>query len=123
MERIGTTLAGKSRYLPLADLNEHDSLLVLNGSPHRALMVGEADGRIIWANKAAHSAYRGQNPDLTSMEVDEVLLSYRELRRPAQATVLREPLVVQFRFAAGSAIPVEVFVTLSRNSGLAPCRD
>src|SRR3546814_11573299 len=63
-----------------------------------------ADGRIIWANKAAHRAYRGQNPDLTSMEVDEVLLSYRELRRSAQASVIREPFVVQFRLHDGSAL-------------------
>ena len=109
MERIATKLAGRSRDVPLADLNDHDSLVVLNGSPHGALMVGEADGRIIWANKAAHRAYRGQNPDLTSMEVDEVLLSYRELRRSAQASVIREPFVVQFRLHDGSALPVEVF--------------
>src|SRR3546814_13820693 len=109
MERIATKLAGKSRDVPLADLNDHDSLVVLNGSPHGALMVGEADGRIIWANNAAHRAYRGQNPDLTSMEVDEVLLSYRELRRSAQASVIREPFVDQFRLHAGSALPVAVF--------------
>src|SRR3546814_17464309 len=43
------------------------------------------------------------------MEVDEVLLSYRELRRSAQTSVIRETLVVQFRLHDGSALPVEVF--------------
>src|SRR3546814_19627684 len=109
MERIATKLAGKSRDVPLADLNDHDSLVVLNGSPQGALMVGEADGRIIWANKAAHRAYRGQTPDLTSMEVDEVLLSYRAILRSAQANVIREPFVFHFRFNIGSSVPVAVF--------------
>ncbi|MHA4837684.1 two-component system sensor histidine kinase NtrB [Sphingopyxis sp. MSC1_008] len=85
-------------------------LIVLDGSPHGALIVDRVKGAILWANEAAKKAHGGHGDELLSLLAGELLVGLGD-RLPVDEVkgIGRPGVIVQFRMSNGSMLPVEVF--------------
>lgn len=85
-------------------------MIVLDGSPHGALIVDRVGGGILWANEAAKKAHGSRDDELLSLQVSQLLVGLSDKLPAEQANeVGQSGIIAQFRMSNGSMLPVEVF--------------
>lgn len=110
MQDMGDTRLWASLDERFAPFARDRFLIVLDGSPHGALIVDRVSGGILWANEAAKKAHGGHGDELLSLQASELLVGLGEKLSAEQAKGIGRPgVIVQFRMSNGSMLPVEVF--------------